>query len=194
MAELIRKSMLSGILVGVGTVINTLAPDKTVGALLFSFALLTIIHLQLPLYTGRIGFVGQTKASRLAVMLGCNFVGAMLPPVLVAAVRNDFYELFSAAAEGKFGKGYVSMFVLGVLCGVMMFVAVYTKKDIIVVFCIMIFILSGFEHCVADFPYFVYALSVENVGKLLCVVAGNSIGSIGIYYLVREKVLGQKDL
>ncbi len=187
MAELVRKSILSGILVGIGTVINTLAPDKTVGALLFSFALLTIIHLQLTLYTGKIGFIGQTKANELAVMLGCNFVGAALPPVLVALVRGEFRDSFVAAAQGKFGKSHLALFILGILCGVMMFVAVYTKKDVIVVFCIMIFILSGFEHCVADFPYLLYAFSLENVGKLLCVIAGNSVGSIGIYYLARAK-------
>ena len=173
MAELVRKSILSGILVGIGTVINTLAPDKTVGALLFSFALLTIIHLQLTLYTGKIGFIGQTKANELAV--------------LVALVRGEFRDSFVAAAQGKFGKSHLALFILGILCGVMMFVAVYTKKDVIVVFCIMIFILSGFEHCVADFPYLLYAFSLENVGKLLCVIAGNSVGSIGIYYLARAK-------
>ena len=188
MAELVRKSILSGIMVGIGTVINTLGKERCVGALLFSFSLLSIIHLQLPLYSGRIGFVGQTSACGLAAMLGCNFVGAALPPVLVAAVRGEFREALLGAAQGKFGKGFLAMFVLGILCGVMMFVAVYAKKDVIVVFCIMIFILSGFEHCVADFPYLLYVFSMENVGKLLCVVAGNSAGSIGIYYLVKNKM------
>ena len=79
------------------------------------------------------------------------------------------------------------MFVLGIMCGVMMFVAVYTKQTIIVIFCIMIFILSGYEHCVAGFPYLLWAFSPENVLKLLCVVAGNTVGSVGIYYLSRTK-------
>lgn len=153
MGEFIRKAVLSGILVGIGVVINTLAPDKVVGALLFSCALLTIIHLQLPLYTGRIGFVGETPAKKLAAMLCCNFAGTAIPVYLVAAVRKDFRELLAAAADSKFEKGFLSMFVLGIMCGVMMFLAVYTKKTVIVIFCIMIFILSGFEHCVADFPY-----------------------------------------
>lgn len=29
--------------------------------------------------------------------------------------------------------------------------AVYCKKMLITVFCIMVFILSGYEHCIADF-------------------------------------------
>lgn len=186
MAEFVRKSVLSGILVGIGVVINTLAPDKVVGAMLFSCALLTIIHLQLPLYTGKIGFVGETPVGKLAAMLGCNFIGAVIPVWLAASVRSDFRELLLAAAAGKFQKSFVSMFVLGILCGVMMFLAVYTKKTVIVIFCIMIFILSGFEHCVADVPYLLYAFSLENVGKLFCVAAGNSVGSIAIYYLSRE--------
>lgn len=186
MGELIRKALLSGMLVGIGVVINTVAPDKIVGAMLFSCALLTIIHLQLPLYTGKIGFVGATPIKDLAMMLLFNFMGAAISVWLAAAVRDDFRELLVSAAEAKFEKGFLSMFILGIMCGVMMFLAVYTKKTVIVIFCIMIFILSGFEHCVADFPYLLCVFSPENVGKLLCAAAGNTAGSIGIYYLSRD--------
>ena len=186
MIEFVRKAVLSGMLVGIGVVINTLAPDKVVGAILFSCALLMIIQLQLPLYTGKIGFVGETAAKKLAAMLGCNFVGAAVPVGMVAAVRVDFRELLVSAAAAKYEKGFLSMFILGIMCGMMMFLAVYSKKTVIVIFCIMIFILSGFEHCVADFPYLLCVISLENVGKLLCVAVGNTIGSIGIYYLSRS--------
>ena len=187
MGEFIRKSILSGILVGIGVIVNTLAPDVLVGAVLFSCALLTILYGQFPLYTGRIGFVGQTPVKKLALMLVCNFFGAAVPVLMVAAVRTDFYALLSEAAAAKFEKGFAAMFVMGIMCGVMMFLAVYTQKTIIVIFCIMIFILSGYEHCVAGFPYLLCAFSLENILKLLCVVAGNTVGSMGIYYLSGTK-------
>lgn len=192
MGELIRKALLSGMLVGIGVVINTLAPDKVIGAILFSCALLTIIHLQLPLYTGKIGFVGATPIKELAMILACNFAGAAVSVGLVAAVRADFCELLVSVAAVKFEKGFLSMFVLGIMCGILMFVAVYTKKTLIVIFCIMIFILSGFEHCIADFPYLLCVFSLENAGKLLCAAAGNTVGSIGIYYLSRDSKKDEK--
>ena len=59
-----------------------------------------------------------------------------------------------------------------------MFIAVSCKDTIITIFCVMIFILSGYEHCVADFPYLIVNGSIENVLKFICIILGNSIGSI----------------
>ena len=68
-----------------------------------------------------------------------------------------------------------------------MFVAVYAKDTVITVFCIMIFILSGFEHCIADFIYLVLNFSPENLIKFAAIILGNSVGSIAVHFLVSEK-------
>lgn len=68
-----------------------------------------------------------------------------------------------------------------------MLIAVYAKDTVIVVFCIMIFILSGYEHCVADFPFLLLNLSVENLIKFLLIVLGNSVGSILTYLLIEKR-------
>lgn len=52
-----RKSIVAGFLIGLGVIINTLAASPVLGSCLFSFGLLTIIDLQLPLFTGQIGFI-----------------------------------------------------------------------------------------------------------------------------------------
>ena len=52
-----RKSIVAGFLIGLGVIINTLASSPVLGSFLFSFGLLTIIDLQLPLFTGQIGFI-----------------------------------------------------------------------------------------------------------------------------------------
>ena len=56
MKTIIRHSILSGFLVGLGVMINTVADNRYVGAMLFSLALLVIIECGLQLYTGKIGF------------------------------------------------------------------------------------------------------------------------------------------
>jgi formate/nitrite transporter FocA (FNT family) len=52
----------------------------------------------------------------------------------------------------------------------------------------MAFILSGFEHCVADFPYFVVCSGgISLYLKFLCIIAGNSLGSILARILILRK-------
>ena len=50
MKQLIGKSLAAGFLVGVGVVINSLAPNAIVGSMLFSVALLAIIIMVKPTY------------------------------------------------------------------------------------------------------------------------------------------------
>ncbi len=187
MRTMIRQSVLSGILVGIGVVINTVSENRYAGAMLFSLALLTIIQCSLKLYTGKIGYVRTIPARDLGVMLIGNLFGVLVPTLLIASQRNEVMEKLLAASENKFSNSFLSMFIFGCFCGVLMFVAVYCKNTVITVFCIMVFILSGYEHCIADFPYLVIHLSLANIGKFLCVVAGNSVGSIVTHYLVREE-------
>lgn len=56
-----KKSILAGVLIGLGVIINLQSEIPALGALLFSFGLLTIINMQLNLYTGKIGFFSDIK-------------------------------------------------------------------------------------------------------------------------------------
>lgn len=181
------QSLFSGILIGIGDVINLSCENRYVGAMLFSLALLTIIHHAIPLYTGRIGFVRDFKLTYLLKVLVYNLVGVVIPVLMVSFCRENFFEAAKNAGAGKFSNGYLELFFLGMLCGVLMLVAVYTKEKLITVFCIMVFILSGYEHCIADFPFFVLNFSPENLIKFLCIVLGNSAGSIISYELIRKE-------
>ena len=184
MKQLIFKSIAAGFLVGVGVVINTLAPNPIIGAMLFSVALLAIIKNNLMLYTGKIGYAPQIHFKYLlAIMLVGNFIGVLLP---VFMMHEKVLFAMEMTALNKFSASFLSLFFYGILCGVMMFLAVLSKDTVITVFCIMTFILSGFEHCIADFPYLILQFTPVNLAKFLCIVAGNSVGSIGFYYLVRR--------
>ena len=187
MNTIIRQSILSGMLVGIGVVINTMSENRYAGAMLFSLALLTIIHCGLKLYTGKIGFVRTVPAKDLGVMLLGNLEGVLVPTLAIASQRGDVMEKFINVSENKFSASFLAMFIFGCFCGVLMFIAVYCKNTLITVFCIMVFILSGYEHCIADFPYLAVNFSVINAGKFLCVVAGNSVGSIAAHYLKKKK-------
>ena len=187
MDTIIKQSVLSGMLVGIGVVINTVSEDRYAGAMLFSLALLTIIHCGLKLYTGKIGFIRNVPVQDLGIMLLGNLFGVLIPTLAIASQRESVMEKLMEVSENKFSAGFPAMFIFGCFCGVLMFVAVYCKNMVITVFCIMVFILSGFEHCIANFPYLAINFSVVNLGKFLCVVAGNSVGSILTYYLIKDE-------
>lgn len=91
--------------------------------------------------------------------------------------------------EAKLNDGTASRFILGIFCGLLMYLAVENgkncrdKADVSFVFgiCIpvMIFILSGFNHSVADcFYYFSAGATVEGALYIITVALGNAVGGM----------------
>ena len=176
-------SILAGILIGLGVIINVQTEYAPLGALLFSFGLLTIINMKLPLYTGRIGFL---KGNLPAILLW-NFVGIFFTVGLYGLGNPQFIDTFAAVAAFKFSKDAVTLTINAVFCGALIHFAVKNKVTILTIFAIMIFILIGAEHCVADLPYFICApWSCANIIKFAGIIFGNSIGAIIIERLSEE--------
>jgi formate/nitrite transporter FocA (FNT family) len=186
-----RTSILSGLLIGIGVIVNLSAGNKYIGAMLFSLALLTIIHCGLQLYTGRIGYAINKRHSvpDYAIMLLLNFAGSCIFLFWFWTQESEMQQTVLDLSATKFSHSYGRLFLCGLLCGVLMFVAVNCKNTVITVFCIMTFILSGYEHCIADFPFFIVGgMSVEKVVKFILIIAGNSIGSIITNILFQKKI------
>ena len=182
MGKVNNTSILSGILVGIGVIINVLSPNKYIGSMLFSLALLTIIDLQLQLFTGQIGFAIDKKFTfvEYIFMLFGNLLGISVVVVSLFPFigTNASYEQMIKIATNKFSHTHIQLLICGIMCGILMMIAVYCKNMIITIFCIMTLILSGYEHCIASFPFLVFAPSIVNLTKFLTIVVGNSIGSI----------------
>lgn len=80
------------------------------------------------------------------------------------------------------------MLILGIFCGLLMFIASDGFKTIenpvgkiaAVFLPVMVFILSGFEHCIADMFYFSLAsdFTIQSMFALLVISLGNTIGGI----------------
>ena len=176
------NSIIAGLLIGLGVIINTQTKPPILGALLFSFGLLTIIHLHLPLYTGRIGFL---KGNLLAILI-FNLVGIGITFAAYCLANPNFHDILSSAAAVKFEKTYLQMLFGGIFCGMLIHFAVKCKVSYLTSMAVIIFILIGAEHCIADFPYLLTILSWKNIAKFILVIIGNSIGAIliekGILY------------
>lgn len=165
-------AILAGILIGIGDIALLTAENKVVGALLFSVALLSIIRLRLPLYTGKIGkVIANRNPVECLRILALNVVGVWIVRLYPVRIRST--------AEAKFSRGYLELFVAGILCNILIHIAVTAKDNVITILCVMAFILAGFEHSIADSMYLAY-----NLPKWLVILAGNTVGGIGTELLL----------
>ena len=190
---MVRKHFFSGIsaglLVGIGGAVFLACENRIAGAVLFAVALLVICLLGLSLFTGRVGYLvashGKDDWTGLVAALAGNFVGAALCARLVAWGRPEAAQAAVSLCAGKLDKALLSALPSGFLCGVLMYAAVQSYRTkgtcLGILFCIPAFILSCFEHSIADMFYFALA-AIGGLGGLsvlwflLLVIAGNALG------------------
>ncbi len=179
----------SGMLVGIGGTVFLSCENRVVGAVLFSVALICICIMGFYLYTGKIGVFMEnpTKESAIALPVGLlgNAIGAVLMGIAAAVIKPSLIEKAQASCNAKIEGGLLVGFLAAIFCGVLMYAAVktYALKDTLIgiIFCIPTFILSGFEHSVADIYYFTVAAMGGGFKGLvilfiLVAVAGNTVG------------------
>ena len=189
------KGIAAGIMIGIGGIIYLMAENKVVGSFLFSFGLFTIIRYGFALYTGKVGYIPENKPFYIAevlVTLAGNIFGTAMAAgmVLLTRIGDKVHESASSIMETKLGDSIESRFILGIFCGLLMYLAVQnarncreTGADTSLVFGtavpVMIFILSGFNHSVADcFYYFAAYPTGEGIMYLGTVVVGNALGGM----------------
>lgn len=170
--------LLAGILIGFGVILNLITKNPYIGSFLFSLGLLSIIKLKLQLFTGKVGFPNIPIRHKILILL-MNLLGISILIFLYSIANKDFVLLLETAAELKFSKDFITLFIKGVLCGILIHIAVKAKDTPITILCVMAFILMGAEHCIADFPsLLVVDLNLINICKYLIIVVGNSLGAI----------------
>ena len=152
------KALLAGIMIAFCGYGYLSIENKYLGAFLFSFGLLTIISKGYELFTGKIYTLKISSKSDWAnklFMLFMNFVGAFLVGMVFrfsTGLRTDILW------ESKLNNSWFAVIILSFFCGVLMFLAVtlYAKEHnpLYVIMPIMLFILTGCEHCIANMFYF----------------------------------------
>lgn len=187
------RAFLAGIMIGIGDVINAMCENRVVGALLFGLGLLCILHNGFYLYTGKIGIIWtdpDTKKEILNLFAGilCNILGVMLVVKLYMLANVDFAEKITQTARTLSSQSVSNCFLSAIFCGVLMTVATvsYRRENmvaetVIMLFCVMVFILAGFKHCVANASMLLF-LDCSYV-NYLAMIAGNTVGSLCYGYL-----------
>ena len=190
-AQLFLSGILAGVCIGLGGTVFLSLDNKALGALFFTVGLFTICTQGLHLYTGKVCYVFEKDASYaldlIPIWLG-NLAGTFLLGTLVRCTRiaPALVEKAQGLCETKLGDGLGSIFLLAVFCNMLIYIAVegYNKnphevgKYLALFFGVVVFILSGFEHCVANMYYFSIAgmWSGKTLLYVLVMTAGNSVG------------------
>ena len=186
------KGIFAGVMIGMGGIVYLSVENKIAGSFFFSIGLLTICMYGMNLYTGKIGYILINKKNyivELLLSLIGNFIGTFITGKLMLMTRYaTIQEKALILSEQKLSDNLLSIFILSIFCGILMYIAVnnYKKmnneigKYICIFLCVMVFILCGFEHCVANMLYFTIAeiWSINTILYLLIMVLGNSLGSI----------------
>lgn len=176
------KAIYAGFMIGIGGIIYLSLDNRVIGSLLFSFGLSTIVVQGFNLFTGKIGFVKEWKEMPdMLIIIAGNFAGTYMAAILAGAANLNIDS--SQLVQKKLDNGLLNILLLSVFCGVMMYLAIdnYNKsKNIVFVIApVMIFILSGFEHSVANMFYFhlARAYSLKSLVYILTMLVGNGIGA-----------------
>lgn len=188
------KGIYAGVMIGIGGIVYLSLDNKIAGSFFFSIGLLTICMYGMNLYTGKIGYILINKKDYLIELL-LSLVGNLIGTFTVGKMM--LYTRFATLQEKalilsnqKLDDSLISIFILSIFCGILMYIAVNNYKKINneigkyagIFMCVMVFILCGFEHCVANMVYFTVAevYSAKAFLYLLIMILGNSVGSIFI--------------
>lgn len=213
-----KGAIIAGLMIAIGGIVNLsciAAGYPILGAFLFCVGLFTICAFKGNLYTGKVGLIpfayiedmrGQKDFSlkakfqfsltvlhyliiNLITTFGIGFIVGKYYPNL-AAIATEIYL-------PKMETDLVKIFISAFFCGVLMFIAVlcwdkYNIKGIL--FCIPTFILSGFDHSIANsfyngVAYGEHTWTMENLWLTIIVILGNAAGSITFALLRKEQML-----
>ena len=178
----------AGVLIAIGGCVYLACDSKYVGAALFSVALLSICFKGYSLFTGKVGYLvnDHSRDAWSVLLLGLlgNAAATCGLGLLIHAAMPHLGQAALAICTAKLGQVLLGTAVRSVLCGALMYLAVsiYKEKNTIagILFCVPVFILSGFEHSIANMFYFGMAglWSPQALLWLLVMTAGNACGGV----------------
>ncbi|MBM6816440.1 formate/nitrite transporter family protein [Olsenella uli] len=184
------------------------AATQLLGGFSFTLGLFLVLAAGAELFTGNCLMVmgplsgrfswGRLLSSWLVVLAG-NLAGALLASAVMLAAGvasangGALGEAAVAVAEGKVALGWGVAFARGVLCNMLVCLAVWvghsansvTDKFFSALLPVMGFMAAGFEHCVANMFFLPYAMMLQATG-----VASGSVDLAGVLHNLSAATLG----
>ena len=200
--------VFAGLAIGLGSLVFTIVSTyaKSVGgqifaSALFSIGLILVCTLGLQLYTGKVGVVFDDReklkenAINLPIMLLGNAIGAFTLGIVCHFIFMNVPDIANRILAISLGKtNSTTVFLQGIFCGALVYIAVYFFKNlqnyamkiIGIITAVTLFVHCGFQHCIANMFYFGMAFNwnIDMLWNLLIVIVTNSVGALLIRCLV----------
>lgn len=218
--QLLLLGLLAGLYIGLGGHAFLVALEqgmgKIIGGAVFSVGLMLVVIAGAELFTGNIIMIVNTVVSLYSItkiiknwitVYVSNFIGSILLVIIIwnsgllgsAGQLNGLGETALKIANAKMSLTFIEAFLRGILCNILVVLAVLMatlSKDVIskLICCMMpiiIFVASGYEHCVANMYLIPLGLlaggaSISDMAgifhNILPVTIGNIVG--GIFILI----------
>lgn len=197
--KIFLKAVVAGIFIGIGGTAFLMIENKVIGSIMFAVGLFAICTMGFNLFTGKVCYVFENKVTYLidliVIWLG-NLCGTILIALLESFTRiyPTLQEKALIMCQTKFTDEPISWLILGFFCNILIYLAVDEYKNnphelgkyLSIIFGVSVFIICGFEHCVADMYYisianaWTYAHAFEVIA---IVTIGNCIGGIFIPFI-----------
>lgn len=190
---------------------DTFGLGKLVAGCVFPVGLMLVVLCGAELFTGNCLMVTGLADKKITIMkmlrnwilvyVG-NFIGAMIIVLLItySGLLNSSEGLLGAVtvkiAAGKLNLGFGQAIVLGIMCNWLVCLAVWMatgaqatiSKIFAIFFCILPFVLSGFEHSVANM-YFIPVGILASMNESYVQLLGTDIGQLNIINMLVKNLL-----
>ena len=188
--QILVSGIMAGICIALGGCAFLSLENKVLGALFFVVGLFTICTFGFHLFTGKVAYVFENDRDfvidLIPIWVG-NFIGCLLVAGLLSMTRvSGITEKAQGMVDIKLNDNLISIFILAIFCNLLIFIAVDGFKNnphelgkyLSLTFGVMVFILCGFEHCVANMFYISMAHMWSGRAFLFILVntAGNAVG------------------
>ena len=206
-------SIFAGLAIGLGSLVYTVVSayftsrgGMMFASALFSIGLILVCVFSLQLYTGKIGMVFDDKNKigenlvNLPIILFGNAVGAFALGIICHFMFMSIPEITDRILAISINKtDSTTVFLQGIFCGALVYIAVYLFKQlknyamkiIGIITAVTLFVYCGFQHCIANMFYFGMAFNwnIDMLWNILIVVLTNSVGALLIRCLVHLTAL-----
>ena len=184
--ELVNKAVAASVLIGLGNY-ALLKLGEPIGPVIFALGLLGVCYMGLNLFTGKCGFLFQDKIkyTDLFIILVVNLIAGYI--LGLAFSKTDPELIAKAVTKVSTWNISLSFFLKSILCGMIMYIAVYMYKKgtpLGIIYGIPLFIFCGFQHCIAN----IITLGVARTfsWSIVICILGNFIGSLFVWFISRD--------
>lgn len=190
--ELVLKSIGAALLIALGSY-ALLKLGNPIGPVIFALGLLGVCYMGLNLFTGKCGFLIQDKIKvlDLVIILVVNLIAGYLIGLIFSITDTEIYN--NAVAKVATWEVSLSFFIKSILCGVIMYIAVFMFKKgtpLGIIYGIPLFIFCGFQHCIANIITLGVARTMD-LSIVICII-GNFVGSIITWFITKDIKIERK--